>query len=354
MNKSQIAIRTPILDGIAMDFVERLKQVTNNKATAKVERFERLLYRWAITCSLSIFLDFDVDRELEDGLIERLIGSLHKELEAIDWTEIKSEKWSRSPSKCPYFQQLKNSEEFLYDFVAGRIDQLMRNNSFRDVSLLRELLVDDQLERRDVITMVIDNLLAGLHTLTYVTTFLLENISRSSSELREVLRCEIDSQLKGAAPIESYIYDELPILKGCLRETLRVNPVSIGTGRLTQSDDMVIAGYRIPKDIMVIIQTQAVCRDPKVFENPDTFLPDRWDRYRAKPREQRPSPFAWLPFGFGPRACIGQRLATLEMYSLVARLLQSFEVEFQHKIKTKTTLIHNIDGNVAVELRKIK
>lgn len=61
--------------------------------------------------------------------------------------------------------------------------------------------------------------------------------------------------------------------------------------------------------------------DPKYFSDPDKFIPERWLRDNAEKSDKLSNPFVYLPFGFGPRSCIGKRFAELENYVLLARYL---------------------------------
>lgn len=362
LNRTKIAQRAPILDYGVMKFIANLKehndaaQQVHDNNHIRINNFERLLQKWSLTCSLAILLDYSFDSMPSDKTLDDLNYYLCQELEAIDWTEVKSERWANKPSKCPFYQRLAKSEKFLYQFVANRIDYLLETpQEMRNDSFIRDWLQEDNLHRHDVISFILDSMMASFHTMIFTTTFMLKNISECQEKTKLALLDEVYKNLPPIAdgPVQSDMSENMPFLRDCLRETLRLNPVSIGTGRLTQHEEMYIRGYKVPKDVMIIAQTQAICRDEEIFDKADEFVPERWAEYRSMPRVDRPSAFAWLPFGFGPRACIGRRLANLQICILVGRLLQNYsEIEFKRELKTKTTLIHNIDGHVEIELKR--
>ena len=359
LSKSQVLSKAPKLDEVAVGTLATL----NRKLPAKIE-LNYFLKRWGLLNALALFLDYDSRMSLEDETnshndIEHLMKNLDDELVGIDGTELKSERWNKSPSKCPYYQKLAIAESNLYEFVSRRVSNLIETNSFdKHSSYIFDWLYVDKIDKKDVITFVLDAILASIHTTAYTTLFLLKNITTQNSNdqvIQQVVKREIREHLNtDNSPINNIDnqMDKLPMLKNCLKETLRLNPISIGTGRLSQGDSLTIRQYKIPAETMIIVHNQAICRDPEIFEQPNAFKPGRWLRYSGLPRAQRPSPFSWLPYGLGSRSCIGQRLANLQMQIFVARLLQRYDIEFMDKqIRTKTTLVHNVSGPVYVEFR---
>jgi len=88
-------------------------------------------------------------------------------------------------------------------------------------------------------------------------------------------------------------------------------------------EDVDVGGYRIPRGRQVWFCPWAIQRDPRWFDSPDTFQPERWegDLTKRLPR------FAYFPFGGGPRLCIRQAFAQLEAVLVLATLARSFDVD---------------------------
>ena len=86
-----------------------------------------------------------------------------------------------------------------------------------------------------------------------------------------------------------------------------------------------IGGYAIPAGTTIIISPWVSHRDPRYFDNPTEFRPERWsgDLARRLPR------FAYMPFGGGPRICIGNRFAMMEAVLILATVAQRFKLEWQ-------------------------
>lgn len=81
-------------------------------------------------------------------------------------------------------------------------------------------------------------------------------------------------------------------------------------------------GKRIPKDSCIGLNAIFMGRDEKIFKNADSFIPER---FLAENVGQ--NPFAYVPFSAGPRNCIGQKFAMLEMKSTISKVLRNFELK---------------------------
>ena len=86
-----------------------------------------------------------------------------------------------------------------------------------------------------------------------------------------------------------------------------------------------VAGLSVDAGVVVILPTWVVQRDPRWFEAPEAFRPERWEdeRTRKNPR------YAYFPFGGGPRQCIGYGFAMMEACLLLAAIAQSFRLTLE-------------------------
>jgi cytochrome P450 len=108
----------------------------------------------------------------------------------------------------------------------------------------------------------------------------------------------------------------MPFIRACLEEALRLYPPASTLSRLATKADM-IAGTDVPKGSLIVISPYVVGRHRKLWENADLFRPERF----LDGGRERLHRFQWLPFGAGPRVCIGQRFALLESVIVLAVLL---------------------------------
>ena len=110
-------------------------------------------------------------------------------------------------------------------------------------------------------------------------------------------------------------------LHNTLKEAIRLFPPAPLMIRKAKQD-IVISGFNIPKDSTIGLWVYTIHRDPRYWENPDSFDPDRF-RDENKHKRHR---YAWVPFSLGPRQCIGNNLAFMEMKMMLIRILQNYRV----------------------------
>jgi cytochrome P450 len=111
-----------------------------------------------------------------------------------------------------------------------------------------------------------------------------------------------------------------------LHEALRLCPPGAAIGRMAMQD-IAVDGYRIPRGTTLIGGVYAVHRDPHLWEDPLTFDPDRFSAANSKSRDR----WQYLPFGAGPRSCIGDHFAMLEATLALATIIRRVEV---HSMRT--------------------
>lgn len=129
---------------------------------------------------------------------------------------------------------------------------------------------------------------------------------------------ELAQVLDGRAPTPEDL-PSLVWLSASLKEAMRLYPpvAAIMTRQTTQA--IQIGGWQIPRGAMLRIAPWVLQRDPRWFTEPDAFRPERF-----LPNAPPPPRGAWMPFGAGPRVCIGQHFAMLEMSLVAAMLLQRY------------------------------
>lgn len=167
-------------------------------------------------------------------------------------------------------------------------------------------------------------------TFTGCLLCLAKNPEKQSKLREEILRIlpEKDSEFTEAS------MKNVPYLRACIKEALRVYPLAPGNARVIKSD-IVLNGYQVPKETPVLMLSHGIEKDDQHFPRSKEFLPERWRREETSaskcPNSLKPSnPFAYLPFGFGPRMCIGRRIVDMELELGIARLLRNFHVEYNY------------------------
>nr|XP_004672045.2 steroid 21-hydroxylase [Jaculus jaculus] len=165
---------------------------------------------------------------------------------------------------------------------------------------------------------VVDLFIGGVETtattLSWAVAFLLHH-----PEVQRRLQEELDLELGPGAPSILTAYKDrkrLPLLRATIAEVLRLRPVAplALPHRATRTSS--ICGYDIPEGTIVIPNLQGANLDETAWERPHEFRPERFLEPGPRPRS--------LSFGCGARACLGEPLARLELFVVLARLLRAF------------------------------
>lgn len=171
--------------------------------------------------------------------------------------------------------------------------------------------MNDQQLRDELVTLYV----AGHETTSNALCYIFYLLSRHP-DVRNRLVATLDAQLQGRAPTLEDLR-ALPYLDQVINEAMRLYPPAWAIGRKTLADDE-IGGYHIPKGMNVYIFPWHLHRDPRLWEAPEHFDPDRFADPKSIPK------YAYIPFGGGPRLCVGNNFALMEMKVILAIVLQRF------------------------------
>lgn len=303
-------------------------------ATIMIERTERMLESWragevrdvrremmALTFQIVAETLFGADvrgdvTEIGEAFnvgIEEIAVRLRRPIRFPDWLPV--------PSNVRYRRAVRRMDELI-----GRIIRERRERGLQDGDdLLSRMLrardeagaMDERQLRDEVMTM----LLAGHETTALGLTWTWSLLSRHP-EVDARLHDEVAGVLDGRAP-EPADMARLPYVERVFKESLRLYPPAYGFGR-EATVDTDLGGWPIPARTTLIVFSWLLHRDPRWWEDPSRFDPDRWteDLERQLPR------LAYMPFGAGPRVCIGQRFAMAEGILIVAAIARRFRLEW--------------------------
>ncbi|MGH2965276.1 MAG: cytochrome P450 [Solirubrobacterales bacterium] len=191
---------------------------------------------------------------------------------------------------------------------------------------------DDGQVRDQVLTL----LFAGHDTTTSTVAFMFYELARDPEQAERLAEERGDVAGEGA-PSAAQLFGEMPQLDMAVQETLRLYPPAwIGPRRAIK--DFEFAGHRVPAGLPVNYSSWASHRLPEVFGDPHAFKPERF-----APAERAKLPKgAYIPFGGGPRICIGMRFGELEVRAIAAAILGRFrlglEPDWRMRVRQMPTL----------------
>ncbi len=211
------------------------------------------------------------------------------------------------------------------DRVVDKIIDQRRRTTHRNEDLLSMLLdaVDEETNQtmtpRQVRDEVLTLLLAGHETTANALVWTWYLLSQNP-EAADKLHHEVTSVLGERAP-SGLDLPRLPYTRMVVEESMRLYPPAWAVSRNAVGDDE-IGGYRVPRKTNMIISSFVTHRHPAFWEEPERFDPERFSPARS---EGRPN-FAYLPFGGGPRICIGNGFAMTETQLVVATVAQRYRL----------------------------
>jgi cytochrome P450 len=164
-------------------------------------------------------------------------------------------------------------------------------------------------------------LIAGHDTTAAGLTWVFYCLARQP-QTAALVHQELDAVLGGREPTANDL-PRLGYTERVVKETLRLYPPAYALFMRQTLADVEIAGYTLSRNSLVQLFPYVCQRDPRWFPEPERFDPDRF----LPERQQFLPPFAYFPFGGGPRACIGNTFAMMEMTLVAATLLQHLKVE---------------------------
>ena len=209
--------------------------------------------------------------------------------------------WRKIP-RLGYGKSLKAVDDYLYGIIEERRKKKDGGND-----LLQHLIdagLDDNTTRDQMLTMLI----AGHDTSTALLAWTFALLGQHPEIHSHVVQ-EVD-QTEG----------KFQLLDNVIKESLRLYPpIHIGNRRV--AEDVEFAEGKVPAGERMFYSIYLTHRDPSIWENAEDFCPERFSHGRKTP------PMSYIPFGGGPRACIGAAFGQAEARIVIARLLQTFTFE---------------------------
>lgn len=225
--------------------------------------------------------------------------------------------WILAPNlpRPGYQKEIEVMDAYLHRLIRER-----RANPVASGDLLTRLVgipeFDDNLIRDQLLTMLI----AGHDTSTALLAWTLYLLG-SHPEAMEKAQAQAEVVLQDAGTAQKSTSGG-HYLDWVIKESLRLYPPIHVSNRLA-AQDIFIDDFSIPRGTRVMVSIYLTHRDPKYWPEPDTFRPERFDRESGS----TPTAYSYLPFGGGPRTCIGAAFAQVEARVVLARLLSRFDLD---------------------------
>uniref|UniRef100_A0A336M3C6 CSON009018 protein n=1 Tax=Culicoides sonorensis TaxID=179676 RepID=A0A336M3C6_CULSO len=341
------------IDEIAQDFIN----IVRNKRDEMNETpsdFGKLLQRWGLESIGVVALDTRLnaleDNDSKGARLAELVDLMFLYTFKLD---ILPSPWRyfKTPSFKKFMKVMDEMTKIGIEYIDNSLEKFDENSK----GVMKELLKKD----KDIaLVMAFDMLIAGIDTTTSTMKTMLYYLAKNQDK-QEKLRTEIRSILpKKTSQLDPIQFKNLPYLRACVKESLRIIPVVLGTARQLQHD-LIIKNYFLPKGTNMILPIETLMRDDGQFPLADKFIPERWlrnDEHQNEgcPHAKQAHPFAYLPFGFGERICIGKRFAELEIAILTSRMVRNFQISWHHSdLKQRSTTVNTLEGELRFRLEDV-
>ena len=250
--------------------------------------------------------------------VETAVGVLSDHfLNPLFWSPIL--RWLPIPSNLRFRRAVRLLDGIVYDLIRQG-----RGGGLDPGSLLSRLLEAQrqavgQLTDRQLRDEMVTLLLAGHETTALALSYTFYLLARHP-EAEARLVAELQETLGGRAPTAEDV-PRLRYAEWVVKEALRLYPPAWGLGREAIAD-CEVGGYHVPRGTQVLTIQWVVHRDPRWFEEPEAFRPERW----ADDLEERLPRCAYFPFGDGPRICVGQQFALTEVVLVLATVARRYRL----------------------------
>ncbi|XP_013794786.1 cytochrome P450 315a1, mitochondrial-like [Limulus polyphemus] len=324
-----VSSQAKVFNDVISDLLNRWRSVRNKNMELK--DLERELYNWSID-SLGTMI---FGRRLGCVMSDSRIDNVHEFVHCVQQIFIESAQMTMVPPRVAYLLKLPVWQRFIR--AADRALELARSyveDNVKEIfskaetgepveGVLSQMLLQDKLREEEIVRIIADLFLAAADTTSHATQWTLYMLARNP-KCQERVAEEVNRVVPFGEVMKEEHLQHLPFLKAVIKETLRLYPVAPFLTRIL-SKDIVLNGYEIPSGKLILMSLYTTGRDPKYFSDPDHFIPDRWLRNRDT--HDVINTYACLPFGYGPRSCIGRRVAEIQMQLLLARTVQAFHIE---------------------------
>ncbi|KAK8495826.1 hypothetical protein V6N11_009614 [Hibiscus sabdariffa] len=209
--------------------------------------------------------------------------------------------------------------------------ELRKSQNSTDSNDVLDTLLDiieagtEELNKTHVLHILLVLFVAGSDTTSSTLEWAMAELLQNPHVLVKAKK-EIEQAIGKNNPVEESDIHRLPYLQAIIKETFRMHPTVPLLIPRKASSDANLCGFKVPKDSQVFVNVWAIGRDPIIWENPDSFMPERFlgSEIDVKGRD-----FGLIPFGAGRRICPGLPLANRMLHLMLGSLVNTYDWELE-------------------------
>jgi cytochrome P450 len=320
----RLATYGPVIERLCSDLIQRWSSPQGTVVDATTE-LKKVMFNIAMNTLFSANYAGRVDEivkhleVLQDYAVYRL------------WSLMPLPPSVPTPRNLRYRRSRRAIEQIVSDLIAHQRAAGVEDSDTLLASYIRACddpecpdMTEQQLQE-EVLNLFLANHDTTANSIAFTVYFLARH-----PEVVDRVRNELETVLGGRDPSFEDL-ENLPYLSAVYKESLRLYPPSFAMSRTTACD-VDYDGYHFPKGSNLLISQWTLHRDPDLWDQPDSFRPDRFLPEQAAALDK----FQYLPFGAGPRICIGVKMATSEACMMLARIVR--HLDFTYPLDTPPRL----------------
>jgi len=246
--------------------------------------------------------------------------------------------YKKTPSAKILEKRLIRFRQVIFDLVRKRKTELENQKIDSDKKNLLDLLLEYQdkgngLTEKEIVDEFISFLGAGMDTTAHLVTMIFYNLYNQPEYLKQIEN-EVEMHYKGTIPEEmtNEILNKLDVTQLVIKETLRLHNPATNLMPREVIKSHKLGNINLKCGDLVGIHMNVNFSNPKYFENPEKFQPERFvESVSGKMASE--NPFLFIPFSAGPRNCIGQHMSSLQTKIIVSEFLMRFNYKVSRRYK---------------------
>ncbi|OJD33800.1 benzoate 4-monooxygenase [Diplodia corticola] len=231
----------------------------------------------------------------------------------------------------PFFSKGVEAVENLAGIAVARVKQRLDNADKIDrVDLLARLMegkdeTGEKLGRQELTAEALTQLIAGSDTTSNTSCALLYHCLRNPHVITK-LQKELDAAIPNIDTVPEFsMVRDLPYLDAVIKETMRIHSTSsLGLPRMVVGPGITILNRHFPAGTVLSVPSYSIHHSTDIWgPDADAFRPERWERVSERQKQ------GFIPFSYGPRACVGRNVAEMELALIVSTVFRRYEFELR-------------------------
>jgi cytochrome P450 len=314
---AQPAFHSKRIESYANIMVDYTRRMLAGWRTGETRRLDREMMKLTLNIVAKTLFDADVsgDADRVGDLLTRILEASNDRINSA----VQLPDWLPNPKTRQMYRDIAELDVIIQRFIDER-----RHSGDDKGDLLSMLLqarddddraMDDKQLRDELMTIFLAGHETTAMAMTWTWYLLMEH-----PEVMTRLKAEVDAAL-GDRPATMADLANLKYAEMVIKESMRLYPPAPSVGR-EPIHDLQLGGYTVPRGALLTLSMYGLHRNPKVFAKPEVFDPERFS-----PENEKNIPrYGYLPFGAGPRVCIGNSFAMMEARLILATMVQQAEM----------------------------